>query len=556
MIGPQWLESISEVNGLDPLGVQAISIRIYGYLLPGISNVTNRLRYYSFLCWVLYNYTKEIGSSDLDKWRMYLRKAEFLFSLISDAHHINDLNYNSSLVGSDTSTPLIRKHNFDSFDLNKYTQFEYSPDRYFKNKGGGFAQAYKGPMEDLMLVVSGGPLRVKLADDIVTNKVTRYGKKAALAFSKNNNLKLFHDCIVNGIVSKDDLDKMSNLCACQILNNPDEYFILLHLLFNDKYMLGDQGERRRKTLFLILKFMMESKISALSIDDFRNICMFGHYLDSRSIHIPDQYNNILSIWGIYQIHEYFSFALLSLLYVFEKVIDSNAGSFDEITSFIKEDVLERNKSYPHNSPYSKVKFDADMSLNNFITIIDSLTENESTWFSNTTSEYYIENAIIYLIKKSNTLSDVFCLAYILLAKIHLRTRNLVNNYNYGEKINERIYASNINRLNYEIGKLISKESRLWDFISRVLKTFVIDRHTIVALRKFRYEKKSTLRYSMDDRSYVRTNKLKFDYPVFTNPRLQQAFRFLEDLGMLQRVNNKKYTITQVGIDYIENLHEL
>ena len=35
MTGPQWLESIIEISGLDPLGIQAISINIYGDLLPG-----------------------------------------------------------------------------------------------------------------------------------------------------------------------------------------------------------------------------------------------------------------------------------------------------------------------------------------------------------------------------------------------------------------------------------------------------------------------------------------------------------------------------------------
>ena len=96
MVGPQWIESISEVTGLDPLGVQAISIKIYGYLLPGMSNVTNRLRYYSFLCWVLYNYTKKDGSNSIEDWRSYIRKSEFLFSLISDVHHIDDHGYSGA----------------------------------------------------------------------------------------------------------------------------------------------------------------------------------------------------------------------------------------------------------------------------------------------------------------------------------------------------------------------------------------------------------------------------------------------------------------------------
>lgn len=45
---PYWTKTGSWTMGLDPLGLQATSIRIYQSLVPNITNITNRLRYYAY----------------------------------------------------------------------------------------------------------------------------------------------------------------------------------------------------------------------------------------------------------------------------------------------------------------------------------------------------------------------------------------------------------------------------------------------------------------------------------------------------------------------------
>jgi hypothetical protein len=41
---PEWTE-YRKKNGLDPLGMQNTSVALYQKLLPGVSNVTLRVRY-------------------------------------------------------------------------------------------------------------------------------------------------------------------------------------------------------------------------------------------------------------------------------------------------------------------------------------------------------------------------------------------------------------------------------------------------------------------------------------------------------------------------------
>ena len=57
-----WVEPEKPIRGLDHLGVQAPSIALYTQLLPGITNVTNRARYYSFHPWLIRSFEITIGT--------------------------------------------------------------------------------------------------------------------------------------------------------------------------------------------------------------------------------------------------------------------------------------------------------------------------------------------------------------------------------------------------------------------------------------------------------------------------------------------------------------
>src|SRR5450631_1575984 len=57
VVVPEWTRVLQK-SGLDPLGLQAPSIRLYQALVPGISNVTPRTRYYGFYPWLSEEYAR------------------------------------------------------------------------------------------------------------------------------------------------------------------------------------------------------------------------------------------------------------------------------------------------------------------------------------------------------------------------------------------------------------------------------------------------------------------------------------------------------------------
>ena len=71
------------ISGLDQLGLNLTSERIFDLLLPGLNNVTQRVRYYSFYCWFFDWYATTIRNTSRSKQNNYLRRAEFLLALIA-----------------------------------------------------------------------------------------------------------------------------------------------------------------------------------------------------------------------------------------------------------------------------------------------------------------------------------------------------------------------------------------------------------------------------------------------------------------------------------------
>jgi hypothetical protein len=77
---PEWTQ-VQQKSGLDPLGMQASGVRLYQDLLPGISNVTLRIRYYGLYPWLTNDYARKFHDPDPEHWKKVVRRAEALYAL-------------------------------------------------------------------------------------------------------------------------------------------------------------------------------------------------------------------------------------------------------------------------------------------------------------------------------------------------------------------------------------------------------------------------------------------------------------------------------------------
>ena len=64
IIEPFWAEYASEASGRDPLAIQNSSVVIYTKMIVGITNVTNRIRYNGFYCWLIESILQNISKKN------------------------------------------------------------------------------------------------------------------------------------------------------------------------------------------------------------------------------------------------------------------------------------------------------------------------------------------------------------------------------------------------------------------------------------------------------------------------------------------------------------
>ena len=84
-IDTNWISPPQSIGGRDHLGTQAPCVLIYSQLLPGITNVTDRARYYSFYPWLIWSFDQRYPKDEM-KFVEFFRRADCLFTLISERH--------------------------------------------------------------------------------------------------------------------------------------------------------------------------------------------------------------------------------------------------------------------------------------------------------------------------------------------------------------------------------------------------------------------------------------------------------------------------------------
>lgn len=152
-IATGWVKPPTAITGLDHLAGQAPCISIYSQLLPGITNVTDRARYYSLYPWLIWSFDKRYPRADAAKFETVFRRADCLLTLIAERHaralEEDDEQHGAAMVGRNTLVGVVAGLEEGSDKLSRFATRDEVPTRYFKNRLGGLGQYYAGVLQDL-----------------------------------------------------------------------------------------------------------------------------------------------------------------------------------------------------------------------------------------------------------------------------------------------------------------------------------------------------------------------------------------------------------------------
>lgn len=238
---PTWTIPGQWSLGRDPLGMQATSVRMYRTLVPGLTNVTNRLRYYSYYCWVVALWAKIRHTDDELEWRLFIRRAEALYALACASVDLNT----SGLAGSEWARDYLKDFVGTRIDLVPHTNRPGEQGQYLMARRGNFGQFYVASM-----------LEVELLDDSTRIPiVSKNGQQLADAFATAIGEQMSHQlatAVNSGKLSKATLDKIGkSIHPSKMRDNSREMKLLRDYLW-PKSLDVSGSEARRTSAWLLL----------------------------------------------------------------------------------------------------------------------------------------------------------------------------------------------------------------------------------------------------------------------------------------------------------------
>jgi hypothetical protein len=544
-----WVTSPQNVRGLDPLGTQQPCILIYGKLLPGLTNVTDRISYYGFYPWFLWSWDQRHSKGDRSEKQFIqdLRRADCLLTLVALQHRVDSADdgqqdhHGTAMVGSDTLSVFVRDLGEEGVvHLSDHATLDEVPERYFQNKLGGLGQYYLGSLYRLGIVGERSQGGIFYNED--------RGGLLAAAIDDELPVEEFWRVISDDVVNTADLRRLAGFCPCHLLVPSRERKIVRSVAFAHEEFDDEEMHARRFSLGLILDFARAlGGNGTLNRTSFCTAAYTGHLPDGSVWHHQKAFGAVRTNWATYQRNEIYSLACQAVFWcglceLWEAdVVLPSAEAFGRW--FSESDFA--------TEALDKFAGEIEFPVSNATTfrhVLDGAPVPDMGSWGEDGHEIALttENLRFFSINQVVTSTErAAILARALRALLALGRRSSeVAPYRELRISPDELsqYPMNLRTLNHDLTSTWpSMDLRTW---VRHIATATVQTHIGVALRKLRQNGKDTFRIKPGDRGLEVTSDPV--PPTQTNPRFAQALRALEDLGLLEKGGAGNTILTDDG----------
>lgn len=556
---PRWIERIFvEETGEDFLGLRSVQANITGYLLPGIITITPRARYYSFYSWLLFEYQEQHppGMSLAN----FIKRREQIFALANLAFD-SYKGYGDRTAGM-IGTIKIRQHVRDHGEKD---HVPLSVDNYIISTFGGYGQ-YSAVMNALGLIKESEeadididllPKSRKMADAFRDSiKGTQYyqhrGEYDTATFIPMNLLQEYGEkCYLSGLAHAADaspvLEALFGFDAKHILPEPGR----------DLPTYGNMAG----SLGMMIEMLAQAD-QAFDDQVFRDCIMYGICPDFKQYQPSKSLEPILAHWRMFQLREYYVYALYELWIYFLDVLRSRGPfTFDIFRNYLDERV-----NCAHELDIAGIKV-PEKKLSELLTIefINDLLE-QSNISNDTFDELCITYATQYDVKASerwiqNLLESGeyqnrevrLMLAWCTLVSIYLRLKGI----QLSDSNNSWIWAleggarrRSMDLFVRHMDASIANKKSLLETLDWLFRDYVLAQHTITALEKWGQRSVNTFHFSYENGVY---EWIKMDSNTFTASRFFQAYSMIRDLGLVGLDEAGIPSLTQQGKETLNRI---
>jgi hypothetical protein len=534
-----WLKPPEAIGGIDHLGTQAPCIMVYSALLPGVTNVTDRARYYSFYAWVIWSFERRyLGTNSVQAdFVEHLRRADCLFTLVAERHSKQTDNvperHGAAMAGRNELLPALRDLELGRpLDLAEFAG--HGIRRYFKNRLGGLGQYYIGTLAQLNIL--------EVRRDGWPAYTPDRGRALAEAFDAFVQGELFWEVCSQGFVSLVQLDALATFCPCNLCQSEKERETLLAMCFAAPPFDDTTAPRRRETLQLLMHLTQMCSTSSPPVDlsalAFRG-AVYCHQLPNGSHwDLPEHLQVSLRKWGVYQASDILSVAFQGLFTAGLLQMEADGPRHQNVDAFVSDflgkewvvkvlsgwrqmSLAEASQEKQGSGALQRDWFDPDHEV--------QLAESLVSWGVDAT-------------RQSARLRAAIDVLITLLVKLDTDPISLSDMGAFAEEL--RPYPINILSFQQRVRGLMSQSV---DQVVGTLLQWAMQTHLRVALRKLRQTGTSSFRFYLSELGLVVVSATG---PAHTVPRFRQGMQMLRDLKLIERDASGVTKVSADGQAYV------
>lgn len=490
-------------------------------LLPGVSNLTNRVRYYGFYCWLLKFYfdRERIGNS-VEQFR-FIRRAELMVALIMQSEYPQV----NQITGSRYAANWLGQP-WESFDLVEGADYVKGVEKalYWKHKSGAFGQYYLGAMKALDLVTVGTDASQDELYMITKASSQRLvcGQSLAEAFEATltEEVKdLFYQNIHQGKLGRSDIHYLAEYFMISLVDpfkkEGELYLQMLRVADHPSQMNEDTNTFHRRDTLLGLLDTASKNNNAYHTHSYLLRCYKHQFGGSEQRATETEIG-----WYTYLLNEYWQFACGALLWA----LVAHLEEFEE----------------PQYLPDFVHQFIANVveHMDRDIYTTDYLGEVLTQFPPNWSEDHYvteINNQIDYKEPIETAVAGFYLL-------FQLFTNNVDCIQQVGHFIGQHGTRRDGNMVDGLEFVMNARDQDFSKFIEEFLYRFVINRHRLVAMRKMGNGSQATHKFIIED-NYIRP--VENFTPRFTSPRMGAVTNLLFDLQLL---TNKAGSLSLSGLE--------
>jgi len=529
----EWTEKIESTSMVrDPLGLWS-HLNIQVDYVPGITSVTNRIRYYSLLSWY---YENLFNSKILDP-----KEFERLFILTCLSHHEGD--HSDPSLGH-----VFNKQRFkDDWDLKRSFKLDFPIN--------GFARTYYNRQLDILRCCWTDQFN-QIHKSKINHELARFFPDVDTDFFKKKHftrediLDNFSDfCICNEYDA--EIDVMTSLLFGFMNNKGSEWFIdeesyekfigegvidfdfkgfeldTDEILTSNAPIYIEMNQRRRNSLFMFLKIIGETE--PLKNELYKAIwdsIYFKQNTYTQEIIDFKGLNNILKYWELLQLNVYYVYSLEMILDVIQKIVYDETGiKKDKILSSLDTDLI-----LSELSELCEVEVDIKTNLNEVINSLYSLCVADEGL------KTQINESIIYdNISKADDLEVILANAILMLFLLKRRFESIDKQIINGARIEKNIYIKDKLRIDILFNYIEQNRNKDVFLFFNYLIQSIIERHLYEANVRMSWGTKNWLFVEEDSRLFFSRKDTIRIHP--RDNRWNSILNLMQDLNMIDISDN-------------------